>query len=73
MNDQCQEIQRFLRSLPKERKHQIVMVLGQMISYRLTASDSNKEPPTRKGREPSEMVRHDAMLPTTIILGERPR
>ncbi len=71
MNGQCQETQRLLRSLPEERKHQIMMVLGQMISHRLTAPDTNKEPPTRKGREQSEMVRHDAMFPTTIIPGER--
>jgi hypothetical protein len=71
MNDQWQETQKVLRSLPAQHKHQIMMVLGQMIAHCLTPPDTTKEPATRKGREPSEMVRHDVMFPPLLISGTR--
>lgn len=60
MNGQCQKTPALSMSIPEDRKQQIIVVLGQMIAHSLTAASSQGEGQTRKDREHSEMMKHEA-------------
>jgi hypothetical protein len=61
MNGQYQETPEIGRSLPEEHKHQIIVVLGQMIEHCLRATGVRGRSQTRKGHEPSAMMRHEVI------------
>ena len=61
MNGQLQETPAARMSLPEDRKHQIIVVLGQMIGHSLTEMSIQEEDRMRKDREHPEMMKHEAV------------
>lgn len=61
MNGPCQEIPGTRRSIPEERKQQIIVLLGQMIEHCLRATGTRGRSQTRKGLELPAMMRHEVI------------
>jgi hypothetical protein len=61
MNGQFQETAAISMSIPEDRKHQIIVVLAQMIGHSLTETSSQEEDQTRKDREHAVMMKHEAV------------
>jgi hypothetical protein len=61
MNGAYQETPGTWRSIPEEHKQQIIVVLGQMIEHCLRATGTRGRSQTRKGPEPSAMMRHEVI------------
>lgn len=59
MNRPYQEIPGTGRSIPEEHKQHIIVVLGQMITHCLSATGTKGKSQTKKGLEPSAMMRHE--------------
>lgn len=61
MNGQFQETPGSGWTIPEERKHHIIVLLGRMIHHRLRDHNTKEETTTRTSREPSVRVRHAAV------------
>lgn len=61
MNGQCQETSAIRISIPEDRKHKIIVVLGQMIGHSLTEMSIQEEDQMRKDREHPEMMKHETV------------
>jgi hypothetical protein len=58
MNGQYQEIPELRQTIPEERKHQIIVLLGRMIHHRLSEHNPREETTARTGLESPVWVRH---------------
>lgn len=61
MNGQFQETPTLRMSIPENRKQQIIVVLGRMISHRLIETSNQKEHQASKDCEDSVMMTHRAV------------
>jgi hypothetical protein len=57
MKGQCQELPELRRSLPEKHKHQLLVLVGQMICQHLSAQESREETTTKTGHEAIAQVR----------------
>jgi hypothetical protein len=51
MKGQCQELPELRKSLPEHHKHQLLVLVGQMICEYLTVQEDRKETTTKTGHE----------------------